>query len=279
MIEFPAIEGAIIEAGALVAKLDQEPFQLALDRAIASQEKSQRDLKRLQRLKANASQAQVDGASTALVLADLAVRDARLALQRSTLNAPFAALVANRITANYSTVGAGTPIARLHDMSELHIEIEVPEVLVQQLGDNPNVELTATFPASDQTFALSFREVIAEASRIGQTFTVTLGMSPPDDLLLLPGATATVRATLMDQATGMIVPASAIHTAASGDVSVMRFVQADNGATVVMTPVEIELNHNGAVQITSGLESGSEIVAAGVNSLRDGQAVRRFESF
>ena len=32
MVEFPAIEGEIIAAGGLVAKLDQEPFQLALDR-------------------------------------------------------------------------------------------------------------------------------------------------------------------------------------------------------------------------------------------------------
>lgn len=279
MVEFPAIEGEIIPAGGLVARLDQAPFQLALDRAIASKEKSERDLRRLERLKANASQAQVDEARTALVLAELAVRDATLAMQRTTLNAPFDALVASRSAANFATVDTGTPIARLHDMSELYIKIEVPEVLVQQIGENPNVELSAEFPASDTPFALEFREVLAEASRIGQTFTVTFGLAPPEDLLLLPGATATVRATLLDRASGMIVPASAIKTAANGDVSVMRFNETENGASVVDTPVQISINDSGQIQVTDGLNSGDEIVAAGVNSLADGDAVRRFTSF
>ncbi len=279
MVEFPVIEGEIIRSGGLVARLDQEPFQLALDRAIASREKSERDLARLERLKANASQAQVDEAQTALVLADLAVRDARLAMARTTLNTPFNALVASRIAANYSTVGVGTPVARLHDMSELHVEIEVPEVLVQQIGENPNVELTARFPASDRDFPLEFREVVAEASRIGQTFTVTFGMAPPDELLLLPGATATVRATLLDRETGIIVPPQAIRTAANGDVSVMRLDATENGIKVSSVPVQIRINDNGEIQITGGLKAGDEIVAAGVNSLKDGEAVRRFTSF
>lgn len=277
--EFPAIEGDLIDAGALVARLDLEPFELALDRARASRQQASRALKRLEQLQGNASRAQVDDARTSLTLAELAVRDAQYALDRATLTAPFNAVVASRTLANFSTVAAGTPIVRMHDLSELRIEIDVPEILFQQMGDNPQVELHARFPASDRIFPLEFRELNAEASRIGQTFSVTLGMAPPDDMLLLPGASVSVLATLLDQPTGIRVPATAIKKDPDGSVSVMRFDDSGDSPIVVKTPVQVSATDSGEFQITDGIDGGDEIVVTGVDTLADGQPVRRFTSF
>ena len=279
IVEFPAVEGAVLAAGALVASFDLEPFELALDRAKASREQAKRSLERLEQLQGNTSRAQVDDARTTLTIADIAVRDAQYALDRATLQTPFEAVVASRSLANFSTVAAGTPIVRLHDLSELRIEIDVPEILFQQIGENPNVELVARFPASDEVFALEFRELNAEASRIGQTFTVTLGMEPPDDLLLLPGASVSVQATLMDQAIGITVPATAIKKQADGSVSVMRFDESGEQARLLETPIKIEVSDTGEFKVTEGISAGDEIVATGVDSLEDGQIVRRFTSF
>jgi RND family efflux transporter MFP subunit len=277
--KFPAVEGDAIAAGELVAQLDLEPFQLALDRAKASRQQASRNVKRLEQLKGNASRAQLDDARTSLTITQLAVRDAQYALDRATLNAPFTAVVASRTLANFSTVAAGTPVVRLHDLSELRIEIDVPEILFQRIGENPNVELTARFPASDRLFPLEFRELNAEASRIGQTFRVTLGMSPPDDILLLPGASVSVQASLLDQPVGITVPSTAIKKSADGSVSVMRFDGSGESAKVINTPVTLVVSDSGTFQITEGLAAGDEIVVTGVDSLTDGQSVRRFKSF
>ncbi len=279
IIEFPTIEGNVVSENELVARLDLEPFELALDRAKASRQQANRSLNRLKQLKDNASRAQVDDASTSLTIAELAVRDAQYALDRATLNAPFDAVVASRTVANFSTVAAGTPIVRLHDLSELRIEIDVPEILFQQIGQNPNVELHARFPASDRIFPLEYRELNAEASRIGQTFTVTLGMAPPDDLMLLPGASVSVHATLQDQPVGITVPATAIKKDADGSVSVMRFDETGKQARVIKTPVTLTVNDSGDFQVSAGISDGDEIVVTGVDSLSDGQIVRRFSSF
>jgi len=277
--EFPVLEGQQIGAGELVAKLDQVPFELALDRAKASRSDAALNLKRLEQLRGNASQSQVDSARTALTLAELAVRDAQYALDRATLIAPFDAIVASRFLANFTTVGGGTPVVRLHDMSELHIEVDVPELLFQQLGANPNVAVHARFPASDRDYPLEYRELNAEASQIGQTFRVTLGMAPPDDLRLLPGASVSVIATLTDQPVGIVLPATAIYKEPDGTVAVMRFDENDGTARVVKTKVQLEVSNSGEFHILSGLEDGDEIVVTGVDALTDGQAVRRFTSF
>lgn len=282
LIEFPAIEGELIAQGDRVAQLDLEPFQLALDRAKASEEQAVRTLKRLEQLQGNgASRASVEDARTASVIASVATRDAEYALSRATLNAPFDAVVATRTVSNFSTIGAGTPIVRLHDMSELQIEIDVPEILFQRTGDNPNLELSARFPASDTLYPLEYREVDAEASRIGQTFRVTLGMSPPKDLLLLPGASVTVFARILDAPSGITVPASAIHKSPDGVVSVLRYVAEDDqkSGTLTLTPVEIRIGEAGDIQLISGLSDGDQIVASGVDVLVDQQRVRPFTRF
>ena len=43
------------------------------------------------------------------------------ARDKASLEAPFEAMVAERLVANFTTISAGTPIARLHDMSALQV--------------------------------------------------------------------------------------------------------------------------------------------------------------
>ncbi|MDP5216977.1 hypothetical protein Q5Y75_07095 [Ruegeria sp. 2205SS24-7] len=88
--------------------------------------------------------------------------------------------------ANFTTVSPGTHVVRLHGMPDLRIEIDVAEVLFQRVGAKTEINLQAKFPASDELFPLEVREVNAETSQIGQTFRVTLSMTPPEELQLSP---------------------------------------------------------------------------------------------
>ncbi|MCY4326831.1 MAG: efflux RND transporter periplasmic adaptor subunit, partial [Rhodobacteraceae bacterium] len=90
IIEFPAIEGATIPQGGLIARLDREPFVLALDRARIQAAQARRTLTRLEKLSGTAvSQVTVDDARTQLELADLSVAAAERDLEQATLVAPF----------------------------------------------------------------------------------------------------------------------------------------------------------------------------------------------
>ncbi|WP_299886417.1 efflux RND transporter periplasmic adaptor subunit [uncultured Ruegeria sp.] len=281
IVEMPVTEGFVIPKEGLIARLDQEPFELRLDRARLQKDQADRTEARLSRLRGTtASQVAVDDAETEAQLAALALRDAEYELEHATLTAPFDALVSSRAVEAFTTVSAGTPVVRIHDMSELRIEVDVPEILFQRSGQNDDLTITAKFPVSDEVFPLEIREFDAETSSVGQTFRIQFGLTPPEGMQILPGSSVTVNVQVQDDRSGIVVPATAIVAGANGDLSVMVFspVGADDG-TVRSVPVTIEPTQTGDVRVLSGLSDGDEIVVAGGAVLTDGQAVRRFTGF
>ncbi|MEM8978297.1 MAG: efflux RND transporter periplasmic adaptor subunit [Pseudomonadota bacterium] len=278
--DFPAAEGEPIEEGALIAQLDLEPFELNFEQAQLQFDQAERALDRLNRLTSSVSEVARQDAETALGLARVALRDATVSLENATLHAPFDGLVAARNIANFSTVGAGSPVVRLHDMSELRVEIDVPEVLFQQAGEDPNVTLLARFPARDTTYPLEVREFNAEASSVGQTFRLTLALTEQDRPTVLPGSSVTVLATISTDNPVITVPATAIQITNDDKTQVLRFeADGDDTGVLVATPIEIDASRNGDVVVVSGLEAGDVIVRNGVQALEDGQRVRRFSGF
>lgn len=281
IVELPVNEGFQVPKGSLIAKLDQEPFELALERARLQKDQADRTVARLSRLRGTtASQVAVDDAETASQLAAIAVRDAEYNLEHTTLTAPFDALVSRREVENFTTVAAGTPIVRIHDLSELRIEVDVPEILFQRTSQEDGISITAKFPASDEVFPLEIREFDAETSSVGQTFRIQFGLTPPEDLRVLPGSSVTVNVQVNDKRTGIIVPPTTIVADAEGNLGVMVFspVGADFG-TVRRVPVTIEPTQTGDVRVLTGLSDGDEIVVAGGSILTEGQTVRRFAGF
>ncbi len=280
IVLFPAIEGDIVPAGEIIAQLDLEPFELALEQARLQRDRARRNAERLKKLRKGAvRRASVEDAATEAGLAEIALRNAQYALKHATLHAPFDALVASRALARFATVNAGTPVVRLHDMSEIRIEIDVPEVLFQRAGRDPNVSLVARFPASEVLFPVEVREFNAETSRFGQTFRVTLGMPPPEELNILPGSSVTILAALNRPRSRIVIPASAVAIGADSSASVMVFREGEgegDEGVVEAKPVELAVGNRGEFEVVAGLSVGDEIVAAGAGALKDGARVRRF---
>ena len=262
----------------MIAQLDLEPFKLSLEQARLQSDRARRRAERLRKLEGSAaSRVSVEDARTEAGLAEIALRNTQYALKHATLYAPFDALVARRSVAKFATVSAGTPVVRLHDMSEIRVEIDVPEVLFQRAGRDPNVAVVARFPSSKTFFPVMVREFNAETSRIGQTFRVTFGMATPEGLSILPGSSVTILATMDIPRSGIVLPASAVAINADGSTSVMVFRE-DQGDEGVLSarPVRLAVGSGGEFQVIEGLAVGEEIVAAGVNALKHGARVRRF---
>lgn len=281
IVEFPIVEGAFVERGGLVAALDLELFQLTLDEAVLQREQAERNLRRLQQLQGNSvAQISVDDAATTFNLSEIAVRRAERALSDAQLVAPFDSLVATRLVANFSSVDPGQAIARLHNMSEVRIEIDAPEILFQQAGWNPDIDAWAEFFFVEERFPLEVREFNAEAAAIGQTMTVTFGMPTPEGLPVVPGLSALVSVRFNSDAGYPEIPASAIVADSGGATTVMLFSPsgADEG-TISQVPVDIRPTNTGSVQVIGGLLAGQEIVSGGAARLTPGERVRRFTGF
>lgn len=270
-----APEGQVIPEGEVIAQLDLDAYERARSQADVNLDKARRDLSRLESLSGAAvSEVSIRDARTQVQLAEIALQDAEANLDHATLRAPFDALVARREIANFTTVSAGTPVVRLHDVSEMRVEIDVPEVLFRQAGQNGSVSFEAEFPGGSDRFPLVSREFEAETSALGQSYTLTLAFEQNPGAGIYPGASVSVLARAeMPAQEAVFLPETALTFDAAGDPMVMVF---DEDGTVTATPIEIEIALDGRVRLVDGLENGTEIVSTGASQLQDGQSVRRF---
>ena len=121
--------GAVVERGQVIARLDAQAEQIALDRAQVALRDAQARVERFQTLRdsAAATAVQLTDAEVQLDNAQLALRDAELALERRSIEAPIGGVVGILpITAgNYVT--AQTEIATIDDRSEILVDFWVPE--------------------------------------------------------------------------------------------------------------------------------------------------------
>ena len=281
IVEFPVTEGFSITKGSKIAVLDQEPFELQLKQARLQKEQADRTFARLEKLRGNTvSEVAIDDAETQAGLAAIALRNAEWSLEHATLTAPFDALVSNRNVDLFTTVAAGAAVVRIHDLSEIRIEVDVPEILFQRSDEDTDFRITARFPTSSKEYPLEIREFDGETSTIGQTFRVTFGMEPPEGQIILPGSSVTVSVQGQEPESGIIVPPTALVPNEAGEIGVYRFdpTGADQG-TVTWVATETVPSETGEVLIVQGLEDGNEIVLTGGGALHDGQSVRRFAGF
>jgi RND family efflux transporter MFP subunit len=278
--QFPVDEGSIVEAGALLAQLDLGTFERAIERAEIQLQQAERALLRSTQLADRGVGATTiaEDAQTARDLAEVALREAQDALDDATITAPYRALIAERIAANHITVEPGLPIVRIHDISQMRVEIDVPERLVQRMPMNAGVEFTATLPGSPEPTTLQIVEFEAETEAVGQSYTFTLGLPESAVDTLLPGSSITITAALPSAEPSLVLPTTAIAADQERNPYVMVFepAGADEG---VVRAFAIEVSSvDGTSFAVTGLPDDVEIVETGAHLLRDGQQVRRFTS-
>ena len=278
LTEFPVIEGTRVASGDLLAQLEQRPFERDVEEARINRAQAERTVTRLERLMRSdvASEVQAEDAGSARDLADVALRGAQADLADATLMAPFDGLVAARLTPQFSNVTPGQPILRLHDMSEVRVEIDVPERLFRS-GEGMELSFEGSIAGREAAVPLELAEFDAQTGTVGQTFRVSLRLPALDIATLIPGASMTVRATIgLPPEEGRPLPATAILSAADRSGAVMVYEGgADGTGTVRRVPVELG-SSSGTDILVAGLPEGAQVVAVGGHLLSDGDRVRPY---
>ena len=232
------------------------------------------------------SRQELDAARRNKEVAEASVSKARKALEEARLIAPFAGTVARKLVEEFQNVQAKQPVVLLQDDSSLEIRIAIPEGDLSRVRPgldprdasahaNPMVEVSS-FPG--RRFPATMKSFSTTADPATRTFSATFGFDRPTDILIRPGMTARLTATLPDRggdsAPGaVLIPSNAVRNDGAGS-----FVWAvDDSLRVSRRPVELGELVGTDVKVVSGLASGDVIATSGVAQLRDGMTVRRFE--
>lgn len=276
------IESAEVEQGQVLAKLDQRDYVNRLAQARSEFENTDSEYQRARRLAAQdaISKSVLDGRRAQRDIARAALDTAEKALSDTTLTAPYSGAISVVNVKQFQNVQALESIATLQSEG-VEALVNIPARIVAYVPQLTPVSTKVILDAAPtQQIPATFKEASGEADPNTQTYEVSFTFTPPEQLLILPGMTATLVSELElsdfanQQFGGVTVPLSAI--VAEGEE---RFVWVTDPETMTVSKriVTVGANVEESVAITAGLEAGETIVAAGGSFLHEGLKVRPWE--
>ena len=282
--ERPVLSGERVTKGQLIARLDDNDLQQDLKNSKADYEFAEAEYQRINSIYEQklVSRSAYDQARTRKVEAESRLDKARNNLSYSVIRAPFDGVVSNVLVDNFQSVTAKQSIVTLQGEDMIEIVIQMPEKIVANVrkdAGQSSYRPEVTFASiTDKSFPATYKEYSAQANPGSQTYDVTFMMERPEDLLILPGMTATVQMNLSkilreEKRNHLLVDPQAVVTA---DGSIGSFVWRYDVDSGKVNKVNVTLGNviDGGIQIIDGLQAGDQVVLAGMHLLTDGQTVK-----
>ena len=264
-------EGASVTNGQLLARLQQSDFLSALRSSEAQAQLDRTQFERAQRLLRDgaASQQEFDRALAAAEASKAALEGRRQEWQDSKIVAPFSGTILKREVKAGQTVGTGSPIITVADLSSVEVEVGVPDRLVGRLTVGTRVPVSIS-GLGDEILEGEVREVGVAAREGTRLFRVVVRVDNPGGRMR-PGMAASVYLddAVRSRDAGALVRLSALVARGERDLAV--FV-VSNG-TAWLRPVKTGDLRESSIVVTAGVRPGDSVVVAGASQLHDGARV------
>lgn len=235
---------------------DRAAAQSAVDQARAGVEKALQPY----------SQGDLAGVQAGVAQASAAAELARIALNDTTIRAPFDGVVASVLVEVGGLVNPGVPVVSLV-ANDIEVALTVDEARLNEIKAGVPAELTVgAYPG--KVFKARVDSVAPTGDARTHTFEIKVRADDPERLLK-PGMYAAVTIVTAQKDAALLVPAQAMTTTTDGKPAVL--VIKENKAA--LRPVKTGLTSTDNVEIVEGLQRGEQVVVVGQSQVRDGQPV------
>lgn len=280
LVQMDLVTGSDIKQGKLLATIDRQPFERIVDEQRTRLEQSKREFDRIQKMYAQklVAQSTLDTAKTAYELAEIELKSAKQDLSYTQLYAPFDAKVSQRLVENNSFVAAGTPIARIQDLSKIYFNINIPERLLTANLNRQIKQASASLTTnSSKWYPVTYVEHNTQPDPVSQTYEAVFAMEPLKEFQLTPGARAVVKLQLEGSlfSDGVVVPIEAIVGDKASGFSV--WVYDEENLSVHKESVTVEHIREEFAILKGALSLGQQVVAAGATKMRTDMKVLPYE--
>lgn len=264
LTEIAVTSGEKIEAGTIIAKLDSDSEEIALERARIAQGDAEASLERIRALRATNTVTAVQQREAELILdnARLAVRDATLALERRTITAPIAGIVGILPVEAGNYVTSQTTIATIDDRSRIIVDFWVPERFTGLIS--VGAPLSANSVARPGQL---FNGVVSAVDNRLETQSRTLHIQARldnDGDVLRAGMSFQVAMQFPGDTYPSVDPL-AIQWGGDG-----AFVWALDNGKAKRVPVRIIQRNTDSVLVVAALTAGDKVVTEGIHTVREG---------
>ena len=262
-------EGDRVQAGQILAQLDDRQLRLQVAQTRAARAKAERDFNRQVELhdKGLVSAGAFENLKYDLDNQVAADDIAQLNLSYSTIRAPFAGIVSTRHIKLGQEIAVGVSLFRVTDPTPLKANVFVPERELARLKPGQAASISVDALAGRQ-FPATVHLVSPVVDAATATFKVTLEVNDPKGDLK-PGMFSRVGIVFERRAEALSVPRVALlDTDGSSNVFVVANGKAEQRA------IKVGLSNAGRIEVVEGLKGGEQVVIVGQNGLKDGNPVR-----
>jgi len=268
IVEILMREGSAVEKGDGLFRIDDRELRAEVARAEAERDLAEQALTRTRQLLAQ------DASSTAdLERAEATARSSRatlalleLRLSRTTVRAPFAGVVGQRLVSLGDYVTTSDPLVVIETVDPARVAFTVPERYAGDVRLGQRVVFrVAALPAEEFTGAVDF---VSPSVQLPARTLLIKAVVPNGRRRLQAGMFAEARLATATRPRAVIIPEQAILS-----VQGIQVVWVVTDGKVARRPVTIGVRAPGEAEITSGVEAGEQVVVGGLEMLQDGAPV------
>jgi len=261
------VEGAHVQQGQLLVKLNDADLRATRQRALQRKELATLREKRLAKIvkEGMVRQEEYDVAWNELQVQNAEIELTEAQIAKTEIRAPFPGVVGLRYVSAGAFVNAATRVATLQRIDRLKIDFAIPEKYANRI--KLGTPITFTVAGGDRHFG---GEIYAFDPRIDSaTRTVLLrAVAPNPEGRLLPGAFANVELRISQLNDAILIPAVAVIPGLTEkNVFVMNDGKAHRRA------VETGTRTASQIHILSGLKPGDIVITSGLQQMREGLPV------
>tara|TARA_R110002074_G_scaffold149035_5_gene301275 strand:+ start:44531 stop:45697 length:1167 start_codon:yes stop_codon:yes gene_type:complete len=270
-------EGDSVSKGQLLATIDDGGMSSQLSQLKSQATLAKTTFERQERLwKQNiGSEIQYLQAKTNYESSENMVSQAQSQLGKSSIRAPFSGIIDNVIKDQGTVVapGQGSEVFRLVNLSDMFIEVEVPETYLGSVVKGK--EALVYFPVLGDSITSKVRETGNFINPSNRSFEVEIPV-PNKKGKIKPNLSAKVNLNDYTNEDAILIPTSIISENAEGEqyVFVAEEPNADKEALVKKTIITTGKTQGAKIEVLSGLEDGNHIIKEGARSVKDGQKVK-----
>ena len=270
-------DGQRVSKGQLLAKIDDGGLGSQLEQLKTQAELNKTTFERQKRLweQKIGSEIQYLQAKTSYEASQNAVKQVESQLGKSTIRAPFTGIIDDVIMDQGTVVspGQGSEIFRIVNLSNMYIEVDVPETYLGQISKGKDA--VVYFPVLGDSVTTKIRETGNFINPSNRSFSVEIPV-PNKKGIIKPNLTARVRLNDYTNPNAILIPQSIISENAAGEqyAYVSSEMNDNNEAVVTRSIITTGKTQNGLIEVLTGIQDGNQIIKEGARTVKNGQKVK-----
>jgi RND family efflux transporter MFP subunit len=259
---------AVVEDGGISSQLIQMETQMALSKTTFERQARLWD----QNI---GSEIQYLQAKSNYEVQQSAVAQMKSQLEKFQIRAPFSGIIDDVVKEQGTVVspgGPGSEIFRIINLSEMYLEVPVPENYISTITKGKEVRVV--FPVLGKELTSKVRQTGNFINPNNRSFSAEIPV-PNTEGQIKPNMTAKVLINDYKNESAIMIPQSVISENAEGEQYVFLAEGAVDGSGVVQKVIITTGKTQGdLIEVLSGLKSTNSIIQEGARSVRDGQEVK-----